>query len=538
LNKLAPEPIQTQDRARVLRLDLNDCKTMKPREIATMEQSPSSQGARRRPEQGRRLVRLEPPMTVRRAFQAVARQDWAPGLCYLLMDILAWVVFFNLAVLLRHPGRTITDAREIQLLCLGLVILTLFIIGGYDRRRDMCSLTHASEHVIAMVSAAAVALLLVYAVAAFNENMRPSRSVLLLSFALFACASLSYRRSLGQILATNTAKRVFLVLGAEDSARRFFEAYQHSPNRERLRFVDVRGAAVGKPIAGLGSPAVEGDPAGQLEDLGREISAVILTDDPRDLGPAILDRLVRLHFLKLPVYTLESFYETHWRRMPVYDLAATWPLQMGFQLRRDSPYYQVKRVFDILASGVALLFLSPLLALLVLLTQLDSGRPALFRQIRVGHSERPFTLYKFRTMFVQPPPTSTAASPAGGDSLYTAADDPRITRLGRWLRKLRLDELPQLWNVLKGDMSLIGPRAEWIKCVERYEKSIPCYHFRHLVKPGITGWAQVNYPYGQSEADAVQKLNYDLYYIRHYSLRLDAMIILKTLHIMSWGKGQ
>jgi lipopolysaccharide/colanic/teichoic acid biosynthesis glycosyltransferase len=122
--------------------------------------------------------------------------------------------------------------------------------------------------------------------------------------------------------------------------------------------------------------------------------------------------------------------------------------------------------------------------------------------------------------------------------LYTRSDDRRVTRAGRWLRKLRLDELPQLWNVLKGDMSLIGPRAEWTKCVERYQKTVPFYHFRHLVKPGITGWAQVNYPYGESDEDTVEKLQYDLYYIRHYSLKLDAMIALKTVHTMLFGKGR
>ncbi|MDQ1404547.1 MAG: hypothetical protein QOG55_176, partial [Acidobacteriaceae bacterium] len=124
------------------------------------------------------------------------------------------------------------------------------------------------------------------------------------------------------------------------------------------------------------------------------------------------------------------------------------------------------------------------------------------------------------------------------DDIYTREEDPRVTRVGRWLRKLRLDELPQLWNVLNGEMSLIGPRAEWVKCAERYENAIPFYHFRHLVKPGITGWAQVNYPYGESDRDAIEKLKYDLYYIRHYSLKLDAMIALKTVYVMLFSKGR
>jgi lipopolysaccharide/colanic/teichoic acid biosynthesis glycosyltransferase len=106
------------------------------------------------------------------------------------------------------------------------------------------------------------------------------------------------------------------------------------------------------------------------------------------------------------------------------------------------------------------------------------------------------------------------------------------------LRRMRLDELPQLFNVLRGDMSLIGPRAEWDRCVEIYGREIPCYHFRHLVKPGITGWAQVNYPYGRTVADTIEKLKYDLYYIKHYSLLLDASIALKTLYVMLSFKGE
>jgi exopolysaccharide biosynthesis polyprenyl glycosylphosphotransferase len=204
---------------------------------------------------------------------------------------------------------------------------------------------------------------------------------------------------------------------------------------------------------------------------------------------------------------------------------------MGFQLARNSPYHSLKRLFDILLSGVLLLVLWPLLLLLVLIIWLESGRPAIFRQPRVGREGEVFTAFKFRTM------RSEASSDEVAD-IYTRAGDPRVTRVGRWLRKLRLDELPQLFNVLRGDMSLIGPRAEWTKCAERYEKKIPFYHFRHLVKPGITGWAQVNYPYGESDEDAIEKLKYDLYYIRHYSLTLDAMIVLKTIHTVLFGKGR
>ena len=128
--------------------------------------------------------------------------------------------------------------------------------------------------------------------------------------------------------------------------------------------------------------------------------------------------------------------------------------------------------------------------------------------------------------------------PNDGKTVYTQVGDLRITRIGKFLRASRLDELPQMLNVLRGDMSLIGPRAEWDKLVHTYEAHIPCYHFRHLVKPGITGWAQINYPYGANLDDTLRKLEYDLYYIRHFSFLVDATIILKTIHIMLFGKGR
>ncbi len=268
----------------------------------------------------------------------------------------------------------------------------------------------------------------------------------------------------------------------------------------------------------------------KLIALGERYAGIILTEKANSISTQLLEHLVRAQFDHTRVYTLESFYETHWRYVPLDILDPDWPLQTGFQLARTSPYHYLKRLFDVLASALALVVCAPLFVLIALLIWIEDGRPVFFRQERVGRDQEPFTLFKFRTMRSRFDPQD--------EDIYTRERDPRVTPVGRWLRKVRLDELPQLWNVFKGDISLIGPRAEWIKCAERYERTIPFYHFRHLVKPGITGWAQVNYPYGESDQDAVEKLKYDLYYIRHYSLKLDAMIVLKTVYTMLFGKGR
>ena len=352
----------------------------------------------------------------------------------------------------------------------------------------------------------------------------------MISFVVFLPLSILYRRFFRQRVIAQTAQRAFLVVGGGDLARRFYEAYKRSPNQQRLEFVDNDATRVGSTIAGPGSPIVEGGLATKLAQLDRRYSGVILAESVDRLSPELIERLVRTQFQRTRVYTLESFYESHWRHVPVHNIDPFWPLQMGFQLARISPYHYLKRLFDLALSGVLLVICSPLIVLLTFLVWLTSGRPAIFRQVRVGREGHPFTAYKFRTMAVR--------TENENDDIYTRPDDPRVTRIGHWLRKLRLDELPQLWNVFRGEMSLIGPRAEWIKCAERYERKIPFYHFRHLVKPGITGWAQVNYPYGESDEDAIEKLQYDLYYIRHYSLKLDAMIVLKTVHTMLFGRGQ
>jgi exopolysaccharide biosynthesis polyprenyl glycosylphosphotransferase len=343
----------------------------------------------------------------------------------------------------------------------------------------------------------------------------------LLSFILFVPVSLGYRRWIRRFVVTASANKAFLVIGSGEMAARFKQAYQESDNRQQLEFVDIEREDLTADSSGF---------AAKIDNLDERYSGIILAEPAARFAPELLERLVRTQFQRTRVYTLESFYETHWRYVPLDAIDPVWPLQTGFQLARISPYHYLKRLFDLVVSTLALIILAPLAVLIALLVWLVNGRPIIFSQARVGRDEHRFTIYKFRTM--------RAPSAGEPEDIYTHADDRRLLRLGRWLRKLRLDELPQLWNVFRGEMSLIGPRAEWTKCSERYEKKIPFYHFRHLVKPGITGWAQVNYPYGESDEDAMEKLKYDLYYIRHYSLKLDAMIVLKTVHTMLFGKGR
>ena len=259
-----------------------------------------------------------------------------------------------------------------------------------------------------------------------------------------------------------------------------------------------------------------------------EPEAIVIRESSRELPIEISQRLVRLYFSGVSTYTLELFHEVYWRKIPLYRLNQSWLFQDGFQIAREPLFERAKRISDVCLATLGLVLAAPLMAMAGLAIWIEDRSPVFFTQNRVGRNRTTFRLMKLRTMRVQTAPGNR----------YTDKNDPRITRVGRLLRASRLDEFPQLWNVLKGEMSLIGPRAEWDALVDDYERQIPSYHYRHLVKPGITGWAQVNYPYGANLEDTLRKLEYDLYYIRHFSFLLDAAIVLKTIHIMLFGKGR
>lgn len=241
-----------------------------------------------------------------------------------------------------------------------------------------------------------------------------------------------------------------------------------------------------------------------------------------DLNDEWLATLVAWRELGVAVVNMAAVYEELTGRVPVELVGKTWSVLLP--LEQDATRGlngMAKRAGDVTLSTLALLVLVPFLPLLALAVRLDSRGVILLRQTRVGQNGRVFILYKFRSMVEQ--------AEAAGMPQWAEHDDPRVTRVGRFLRRFKLDEVPQFWNVLRGEMSLVGPRPERPEIVENLQREIPFYRLRHVVRPGLTGWAAIRFPYGRSVNDALVKLQYDLYYIKHQSLSLDALILFKTL---------
>ncbi|MFZ5806383.1 MAG: exopolysaccharide biosynthesis polyprenyl glycosylphosphotransferase [Verrucomicrobiota bacterium] len=245
----------------------------------------------------------------------------------------------------------------------------------------------------------------------------------------------------------------------------------------------------------------------------------IVLEHSHAVPPSIHVEIGECLLMGVQISSMHTFVERVWQIIPIDHIDHTWLHDLDLKL--TNPFYlQGKRIMDILFSFFGLILSTPLLLVASLFIKLQDGGSILYSQTRIGQFGIPFVLYKLRTM---------THGISHDDSIYTDVHDARVTWIGKILRKLRLDEIPQFWNVLRGEMSLVGPRAEWVKCTEIYEKEIPFYRFRHLVRPGITGWAQINYPYGASAEDAKNKLSYDLYYIKNLSLLFDSQIILQTI---------
>ncbi|GAB5347718.1 TIGR03013 family XrtA/PEP-CTERM system glycosyltransferase [Alteriqipengyuania sp. 357] len=275
--------------------------------------------------------------------------------------------------------------------------------------------------------------------------------------------------------------------------------------------------------------AVGREECGDLGDYVARLKAsevVLALEERRNALP--LADLLRVRTRGVPVQEVSSFLERETGRVDLDTLNPSWLIfSDGFSATRRFSSI-AKRLFDVIVSGLLLIVAFPVIALFAILVKLDSKGPAFFRQQRVGLYGKPFSVLKLRSM-------RTDAEKDG--ARWACENDPRITRLGRFIRKVRIDELPQTWSVLRGEMSFVGPRPEVPQFVRDLEDRLPYYAERHMVKPGITGWAQINYPYGASIEDARHKLEYDLYYAKNYTPFLDLLILLQTLRVILWPEG-
>ncbi|MER3398963.1 MAG: sugar transferase [Chloroflexota bacterium] len=315
-------------------------------------------------------------------------------------------------------------------------------------------------------------------------------------------------------------RRRLLIVGAGWAGATLAEALAREEQGlyEPLGFLDDDPEKQGRVVTGLKVLGPARDLPRLVRELGVDEVAVAVTNG---LSPELYRALIECWGLGVHLEPMPIIYERLTGRVPVQHIGPNWALAAPVGSPPGHMWLAAKRLLDLafaLAGGTVLLLVLPVVALAVWLE--DRG-PVFYRQVRCGRGGRPFKMLKFRSMVVD--------AEAGGQPVWAAEADPRVTRVGRVLRRTRLDELPQVINVLKGEMSIVGPRPERPELVAELERQIPFYRARLAVRPGVTGWAQVNYGYGRSVEDALIKLQYDLYYIKHQSLWLNLQVIWRTL---------
>ena len=271
----------------------------------------------------------------------------------------------------------------------------------------------------------------------------------------------------------------------------------------------------------------------QMEEIiyQKKIDILVIVKDIK--SPDFKKYMKRIFDLKingLKIMNYEEFNEDIQKKIDINKINEEWLLQSnGFDILNNEVQRNIKRGMDLMLALILMVILSPLALIVSIIIKLESKGPVIFKQMRIGENMRPFKVYKFRSMRLHDPEKY---------SKYTLDNDSRVTKFGKFIRKTRIDELPQLWNILKGTMSFVGPRPEWDILAKDYARQIHYYNLRHLIKPGITGWAQVMFPYGESLDDAKKKLEYDLYYLKHQDFILDVLVVVKTAKAVFFGKGK
>ncbi len=401
-------------------------------------------------------------------------------------------------------------------------LVSLLAVGLYSTRQRC----NAAGLVVRVITAMTGATLLSALVCTFAFSIAIGPGTLLGAAVVAGVGVLTLRLSTDRLSEQSVFKRRVLVFGTGRQAARLLELKRRS---------DLRGFQV------LAFVAAEGDeqtvPADRVirrpPDLfhwarENDVDEVVLavSDRRRDFP---MDELLECRLAGIDVLELPGFLERETGKVTLDAMKLSW-IVLGEGFRNSWLQQVLKRALDVIISVALLVPSVPVMLMTVVAIWIEDGwhAPVLYRQRRIGLYNQPFEVLKFRSMRVD--------AEADG-AVWALPNDPRVTRVGAFIRSTRIDELPQLVNVLRGDMSFVGPRPERPEFVEQLATSLPFYRGRHAVKPGITGWAQLCYPYGSSEKDALEKLQYDLYYIKNKSLLLDLAIVIQTVEVVLWQKG-
>ncbi len=399
-------------------------------------------------------------------------------------------------------------------------LMASFFLEIYDGRKN-----YGSRQLISRVGAmTAITGILLLALYSFDQLSDRKFTIYALTLCFFSLFHIIWHGINHGFIASKAFGKRVVILGDGDLAQRIGEIVgrANSPY-DFLGYVSCGNTVAVKPDRVVGGA----ESLAQIVKNKRADAVVVSMRERRGVFPA--KDLLDCKMSGIEIYDAPAFYEKITGKLLVENITPSGLIfSDGFHI---TPIKLVlKRILDVFAALLLLVVILPFIPLIALILLLDSPGPLLFSQYRMGEQGTTFKLYKFRTM------CRNAEQFTG--AVWSQKGDPRITRVGRIYRKLRIDEIPQLWNILRGDMSFVGPRPERPEFVEGLAKEIPYYSGRHAVKPGLTGWAQVSYPYGSSVEDAKEKLRYDMYYIKNYSLLFDLFIILKTVKVILKGAGR
>lgn len=443
-----------------------------------------------------------------------------------LLDLIVLGVAAEFGWVLRagQIGMTVTPIymRAPQLLTFVACLATAMIAVGVYGAGAVQSLRQATARLIVAVSLGIIFQATVFFIV---PQLTFWRSNLLYAMGFSIAGLIALRILLGKTLGSQAFKRRIVVLGAGARAQRL-KLLAQTPGAAFVVVGYVSMSEANRVIP----EAIARDAIYNLADHVVLLSAsevVLALEERRNALP--LKDLLRIKTTGVHVNEISTFLERETGRVDLDSVNPSWLIfSDGFSSGRmlSSAF---KRLFDVTASLALLALALPIIIVTAIAIKLESKGPAFYRQRRVGLYGMGFDIVKLRSM--------RQDAEAAGKAVWAEKDDPRITRIGRVIRKLRIDELPQAWSVLKGEMSFVGPRPERPQFVDDLEQQLPYYAERHMVKPGITGWAQINYPYGASIEDARQKLEYDLYYAKNYSPFLDLLIILQTIRVVIFPEG-